>query len=69
MDLTPYLDTAKEYLAKDIVIDGRVVPVKYVVGTAAAVVGLTALKVSILQTKPSNRTPPTSTYNFELDIL
>jgi len=46
MDFNSYLDKANELLAKDIVIDGRVIPVKYVAGAAGAVVGVTALKVN-----------------------
>ncbi|KAG2171287.1 hypothetical protein INT43_002909 [Umbelopsis isabellina] len=45
MDLTPYLDNAKTFLAQDIIIDGRVIPVKYLVATAGAIMGLTAGKV------------------------
>ncbi|CAO3679519.1 unnamed protein product [Umbelopsis ramanniana] len=44
MDFNSYLDKANELLAKDIVIDGHVLPVKYVAGAAGAVVGVTALK-------------------------
>ncbi|KAI9284155.1 hypothetical protein BC943DRAFT_307978 [Umbelopsis sp. AD052] len=44
MDFNSYLDKANDILSKDIVIDGRVIPVKYVAGAAGAVIGLSALK-------------------------
>lgn len=45
MDLTPYIDNAKSFLAQDIIVDGRVIPVKYLVATAGTIMGLTAGKV------------------------
>jgi hypothetical protein len=47
MDLTPYFNNAKSFLSKDIIVDGRVIPVKYLAAVAGTIVGLTAGKVRI----------------------
>ncbi|CAM0141821.1 hypothetical protein VKS41_004481 [Umbelopsis sp. WA50703] len=44
MDLTPYFNNAKSFLSKDIIVDGRVIPVKYLAAVAGTIVGLTAGK-------------------------
>ncbi|KAH8551935.1 retinol dehydrogenase 13-like protein [Umbelopsis sp. PMI_123] len=44
MDFNSYLEQANNLLSKDIVVDGHIVPVKYVAGAVCALVGLSALK-------------------------
>jgi hypothetical protein len=54
MDFNSYLEKANDLLSKDIVVDGRVIPVKYVAGAAGAVIGLSALKVNHTSSKVVN---------------
>ncbi|GAB5590360.1 Retinol dehydrogenase 13 [Umbelopsis nana] len=43
MNFTPYIQAVKQYLAKDIIIDGHALPVKYIAGAAGTILGLTAI--------------------------
>jgi hypothetical protein len=52
MNFTPYIQAVNQYLAKDIIIDGHALPVKYIAGAAGTILGLTAINVN---NNPANK--------------